>query len=114
MTIEILTGGVAGQSRAELVTKAKEVASAYFGTPCVVVRLRDAEGDTLSRDHSGAVTSVTFKANFDAQEHHDVRGRTYGPDQCRTCDRDSWPHDPLRRADWSVVDKKGAPTDGVL
>lgn len=98
---ETLTGGASGTNRADLQKKAEQIAAEYFGTTCVDVRLRDAESDTLTRSADGELARVTFQANFDAREHHDVEARAYGPNVCIRCDRKSWPQNPLPRADWS-------------
>ena len=49
-------------------------------------------------------TALLFVAEFMAQVHHNIEEKSYGPDECRKCGRDSWPHDPLPVADWSAVD----------
>lgn len=88
MSTERLTGELIGANRAEIIAKATRSAETYFGTPCVAVRLND--------EHPHPVLSH-FVAKFEAREHHAIRTRTYGPDRCRDCGRDSWPHAPLPR-----------------
>ena len=93
-----LTGQTSGASRAEITTKAEQLAAAYFGTECVVVTLRDESCETTDVRYADGRTVLShseFSAAFDADEHHDVEARSYGPGKCRKCSKDSWPQNPL-------------------
>lgn len=81
-----LKGTLYGATRADIVKQAEAKATTYFGTGCVVVTLEN------ERPH-GVLDG--FNAEFSAAVRHDLERRTYGPDRCRKCDRDSWPHNPL-------------------
>jgi len=84
-----LRGKVEGTSRAELISKVKEAAATFFGTKCVSVDLAE-----VTTDLSGSM-NTQFTAAFTAREYHDLNHHTYGPDKCRGCGRESWPHAPL-------------------
>jgi len=99
--MDVLTGYTAGDSRADLIDKAVSIAVGYFGIECVQVRLRDERMVQEIRTINGK--TIAFEAEFLAQEHHNIEGKSYGPGACRDCKRDSWPHSPLRTADWSGV-----------
>lgn len=81
-----LRGSLYGITRADLVKQAEAKAATYFGTECVEVTL---ENERPAGGLSG------FNAFFAATVWHAIERRTYGPDQCRKCGRDSWPHAPL-------------------
>lgn len=89
--VDTLEATLQGPSRSHLTERAKALAAAYFGTPCVVVILTAA---TVSGD----ADEPTFQASFAAQEHHDVQGRSYGPGICNGCKAEDWPQHPLTRA----------------
>jgi len=80
-----LSGSVTGESRADLINKATATATKYMGVKCVRVFL---SGESF--DDSGA-----FSANFEAQEHHPLELRSYGPNVCRDCGKKDWPHERL-------------------
>lgn len=96
-----LTGQTSGASRAEITSKAEQLATAYFGTECVMVTLRDESCETTDVQYGNgqvAISHSVFTAAFDADEHHDVEARSYGPGKCRKCGREDWPQRPLARA----------------
>lgn len=75
-----ITGAITGVNRKDIQDKVKALASSYFET-CVSFRLmneRPAEGG--------------FEAEFEAFVHHNIEYMNYGPNRCRYCKRDSWPH----------------------
>jgi len=93
-----LTGQTSGASRTEIISKAEQLAAAYFGTECVVVTLSDETCETTELQYGNGQVAVAhsfFSATFEADEHHDVGARSYGPARCRNCERDSWPQNPL-------------------
>lgn len=92
------TGTVRGENRAELVKKARAIAETYYGTGCVAVRLDDEVSD--AEPYTVTSIRIVFTASFEAQEDHRVEARAYGPAECVTCNRKSWPSNPLPRARW--------------
>lgn len=82
-----LEGSLVGQSRADLLERATTHAGKYFGTNCVAV--------TLTNERTHGMLQDTFLAEFVATEQHQIELRSYGPDRCRKCGRDSWPQQPL-------------------
>ena len=91
----MLTGSVIGSSRAYLMKRAVEIAVEYYGTSCVVVELREEGAETVVRMINDRVVRVVFSCDFIAEIHHDLDAKAYGPDKCRGCDQESWPHDRL-------------------
>lgn len=81
-----LRGTLHGSNRGDLIKAARDKAATYFGTGCVTVKLENERPHPMM---SG------FNAEFVAVEWHDVQHRTYGPDRCLGCGRDSWPQHPL-------------------
>jgi hypothetical protein len=93
-----LTGQTSGRTRAELITMAEGLAATYYGTECVVVTLSDEACETTEVQYGNgqvAVAHTSFSATFEAEEHHEVGARSYGPGRCRKCEKDSWPQNPL-------------------
>lgn len=93
-----LTGETSGQTRAELIAVAEGLASTYFGTDCVVVELSNETVERTQIQYANgqvAMAHSVFSATFEADEHHEVEARSYGPAKCRKCERDSWPQNPL-------------------
>ena len=88
-----LKGSVSGSTRAEMMTAAQDAAANYLGTECVEITLVDERvaEDQIPTDPE----RVSFAAEFYADEHHDLERRSYGPDQCRKCGKQSWPQNPL-------------------
>lgn len=84
-----LRGMVVGTSRAELFSKVQEAAEKFFGTKCVSVDLAEA-----TTNLTGSVRT-DFTASFTSEVHHRLEHHAYGPDKCRGCGRESWPHAPL-------------------
>lgn len=82
-----LKGSLVGKSRLEMVSTAIQRAEKYFGTNCV--------GVVLENERTHAMLVDTFLADFTAREQHTIEIRSYGPDRCRKCGRDSWPQQPL-------------------
>lgn len=93
---DLLKGEVAGESHADLTKQALIIAAGYFDTQCVGVRLYQQEFA-----HDG-----TFTSRFEARVEHYVEAKAYGPNTCRKCKAESWPHRPIpRAADWSSDDR---------
>lgn len=90
-----LTGAVAGNSRAEMLTKAKAAAAAYFGLECVQVEMAQGALDETVQTNAGEVVGHDFYAGFTAIEYHILNPGSAGPDTCRKCGEKSWPHAPL-------------------
>ena len=83
---ELFSGSSKGANARELRANAQELASMYFGSGCVSVRIF---GASLGN------TAGVFEANFEARVEHEVEHRAYGPDVCKRCKAESWPHRPI-------------------
>jgi|GEM_PF-6844402 len=75
-------------NRADLMEQAKNFGAKYYGLTCLYVELSDER----------LMTSGRFVADFTVEIHHEIRGKSYGPDYCQDCGKDSWPHDRLQQA----------------
>ena len=88
-----LTGTVAGNSRADLITKATKEARTYYETECVQVELNREESETeyaTDRQHGQPGQQIalrtTYTANYAAQEKHYSQGGwipTGQPHKCK-------------------------------
>lgn len=81
-----LKGKLYGVDRKTILADAKTKTRVYFGIDCVAVKL---ENETPHPVMAG------FNAEFTGVVWHDIEPKSYGPDVCRGCGRQSWPSSPL-------------------
>ena len=82
-----LTGASSGETREEIMTRAKEAATKYYGSTCISVTLKNEtyNEETIQLGPDLARTTVTCTADWEANTSHNWWEGSSGRIECRHC-----------------------------